>query len=341
MTKAAYASVLAAVLLAACGGGGGSGASTSAPTTNTAEKRATAGDVYTYARRDTTVGGVAASYLFSRQYQLVNDDGSTIDVETFSNAFSSTVTSVSAKGGVTAWTLKNDPTVKCTYAPENLGVSPPYQVGKAWDNSWTKTCGSTVSSGRNRGSIVSQEAVTVPAGTFTAFKEVYVVTEQQTTPASEQVTTTNVTCWRDVDLKQYLKCEFAMSYSVPGAVAADAIAGTTYELDSFIVATSAKSIVSPARFAGTWSSRYYGGAIGMCAGLTISATGAIAGSCEAQFGETFAVSGTVDAQGNVSFGANPAGTRPAFTGRFRLISEIDGTWNAGPGNAGGWAMYHH
>lgn len=340
MTKAAYASFLVALLLAACGGGGkGSGSSSTAPTTNTTEKRATTNDVYTYARRDTTVGGASASYLFSRQYQVVNDDGSTIDVETFSNAFQSTVTSVSASGGVTGWTLKNDSTVRCVYSPENLGVAPPYQTGKTWDNSWTKTCGTTVTRGRNRGSIVSQESVTVPAGTFTAFKEVSVVTEQQTTPASDQVTTSNITCWRDVNLKQYVKCEFTMGYAIPGA--AESLASSTYELDSFIAATSTRSIVSPARFAGTWSARYFGSAIGMCVGLTISATGAISGTCEAQFGETYPVSGTVDAQGNINFGASPAGTRPVFTGRFRTISEVEGTWSAGASDTGAWAIYHH
>lgn len=339
VTKAAYASLAAALVLAACGGGGGGSGSSTTPATTTVEKRASTGDVYTYARRDTTIGGATSSYLFNRQYQVVNDDGSTIDVETFSNTFLSMVTSVSANGGVTGWTLKNDSTVRCVYSPENLGATLPYQTGKTWDSNWTKTCGTTVTRGRNRGSIVSQESVTVPAGTFTAFKEVYVVTEQQTAPASEQVMTSNITCWRDVTLKQYVKCEYAMSYAQPGA--ADALAGTVVELDSYTAAASAKSIVSPARFAGAWSSRYYGGAIGMCVGLTISATGAISGTCEAQLGETYPVSGSVDAQGNISFGPASGSAHPMFIGRFRTISEIEGTWSIAPNNTGAWAMYHH
>lgn len=342
VTKAAYASVLAVLVLSACGGGGkGSTSGTAASVTAPVVKRATVGDVYTYSRRDTTVGGTTSSYLFSREYQVVSDDGSTIDVETFSNTIAATVTSVSANGGVTAWTLKNDPTVKCTFSPENLGATPPYQTGKSWDNSWTKTCGATVSRGRNTGSIVSQESVTVPAGTFNAFKEVYVVTEQQTSPASEQVTTSNITCWRDVDLKQYVKCEFAMSYAQPGAVSPESIASTVYELNSFIASGVAKSIVSTARFAGTWSGRFFGSAIGMCAGLTISPSGAISGTCEERVSEPYPVSGSVDAQGNVTFGQNPAGTQPVFSGRFRTISEIEGTWSAGANSTGGWAMYHH
>lgn len=340
MTKAAYASLLAAVFLAACGGGGKGGGSTTPATTAPVVKRATAGDVYTYSRRDTTVGGAASSYLFSREYQVVNDDGSTIDVETYANAFAATVTSVSPNGGITATTLKNNPESKCTYSPESVGATPPYQVAKSWDKSWTQTCGTVTTRGQNKGAIVSQEAVTVPAGTFQAFKEAYVVTTQQTSPASEQVTTTNITCWRDVNLKQYVKCEFANSYANAAAAGPDAIAGTVYELQSFIAASAAGSAPSPARYAGTWVARYFGSEIGMCANLVILPSGAASGTCETQANGSFNITGNVDAAGNVTLAQSPAGARPVFTGRFRTISEIEGTWSASPNMSGGWAMYH-
>lgn len=345
VTKAACASLLAAILLAACGGGNSSSSGATAPTTGTVAKRVSVGDVYTYSRRDTTVGGATSTYLFSREYQVVNDDGSSIDVETFSDAFAATVTSVSANGGVTASTLKNDAAARCTYSPENIGAASPYQVGKAWDNSWTQTCGSTVTRGTNKGSIVAMESVTVPAGTFNAFKEVYVITTQQTTPASDQVTTSNITCWRDADLKQYVKCDFALSYSVPAAAGADAVASTSYELHSYLANAGSKGAASAARFAGLWNARFYGSEIGQCVNLTISPAGAISGNCEGRvsgpYAGSFAVTGSVDAQGNISFGPSPTGDRPTFTGRFRTISDIDGTWSANPNLAGGWAAYHN
>lgn len=345
--KAAYAGLLAVFILAGCGGGGkSSSSSTTAPTTAPVVKRATTGDVYTYLRKDTTVGGNATSYLFSRQYQVVNDDGSTIDVETFSNGLVAMVTSVSANGGITASVQKNDPATQCKFSPESIGATPPYQAGKSWDNSWTQTCGTRVSRETNKGSIVGVESVTVPAGTFNAYKEVSVITSQVTNPASEQITTNNVTCWRDVDLKQYVKCEFAASYSVPGAVSSESIATATYELQSFIASGSTKSNPSPARFAGTWAGRFYGDQLGECASLTISSAGEITGLCEDRTNGPdaivpFPVTGTVDAQGNITFGNSAAGTQHTFSGKLRLITETDGTWTASPNKTGVWAIYHH
>ncbi|CAN5265177.1 hypothetical protein BH11PSE11_BH11PSE11_38780 [soil metagenome] len=122
-----------------------------------------------------------------------------------------------------------------------------------------------------------------------------------------------------------------MNYSVNGANVSKAIT-----VQQFYTAP----VVSP--YAGGWSGSYSGNDQGTCS-MTISNSGSMSGSCHGNQAGTFAITGTVDAQGNLTFylgsGSNISTT---FTGKFATTTRVNGTWaNPSVGYSGTWFMNHN
>lgn len=93
------------------------------------------------------------------------------NTETYSpDNFSGATFNISATGSTTNSIPLGSSTPNCTYSGENGGSAAPFPVGQTWDNSYTRTCNGTTLALTNKGSIVSTESVTVPAGTFNAYK---------------------------------------------------------------------------------------------------------------------------------------------------------------------------
>lgn len=90
-------------------------------------------------------------------------------------------------------------------------------------------------------------------------------------------------------------------------------------------------------YAGSWSGAYSGSDSGTC-DMTITSSGAMSGACVGKLAGYFTMTGSVDAQGNVSFqlgaGSLVSGT---FSGQFVSATRFNGTWLIpGYGLSGTW-----
>ena len=84
----------------------------------------------------------------------------------------------------------------CTLTPHGAGPGYPAAVGESWSSSWNVSCGnSTPIHYTQTGTIVDTESITVPAGTFTAFK--LQSTISWTNAEGTTYTDSRIT-WRDV-----------------------------------------------------------------------------------------------------------------------------------------------
>jgi hypothetical protein len=91
---------------------------------------------------------------------------------------------------------------------------------------------------------------------------------------------------------------------------------------------------SVADFAGTWSATYSGGDTGSCPSLTITSAGNLSGNCASTpAGQAFSVSGTITADGHVTFASTSNGA--TFTGQFGAGSG-SGTWKDSGTLSGTW-----
>lgn len=361
MIKAVLAGVLTGVVLLGCGGGGGgdgvaAGTSSSTDTSSTGSTSSntqasggtvssipvTKGDSYTYRRTDTTIStSSTTTYDLTREFTAVNGDGSLTYNETFSNgSFDGSSFNVSADGSIASTGSIGSSAATCTYSGVNASSVAPYAVGQSWNNAWTRTCGTSVWTGTNKGSIVGQEQVTVPAGTFNAYKEVYTAATQQTSPASPTIYITSYTCWRDVILGQRVKCEWTSASTTAGSTTQTPVSSTVYELTNYIAQASTTSVLSASRFAGGWTGSFSGTDSGTCSSLSISTSGAISGTCVGNQSGTFSVSGTVDSQGAASFSSGTTSNGAHFTGQFTSSVAASGTWSAGTGWTGNWTIRH-
>ncbi|HJV82980.1 hypothetical protein [Noviherbaspirillum sp.] len=365
MIKAVLAGILTGVVLLGCGGGGGgdgvatgtssssisstdtsstgsTSSNTQASTGTVSSIPVTKGDSYTYRRTDTTMAtSSATTFDWTREFTAVNSDGSLAYSDTFSNgSFAGSSANISADGSISSTSSISSSTATCTYAGVNASSVAPFAVGQSWNNAWTKTCGTAVVAGANKGSIVGQETVTVPAGTFNAYKEVYTVTTQQTSPSSPTITITSYTCWRDAILGQRVKCEWTMATTTAGSTAQTPVSSTVFELTNYIAQASTTSVLSASRFAGTWTGSFSGTDSGTCSNLSISTSGVISGTCVGNQSGTFSVSGTVDSQGAASFSSGTTSNGAHFTGQFASSTAASGTWSAGTGWTGNWTISH-
>lgn len=336
MIRATLACVLTASIVSGCGGGSGDGATSTAASTETvAGVSVTQGDSYTYLQTTgaATPGATQTSTYMTRQYQTINSDGSRSYTETYSTPTNGMSTNLSATGARTSISSIGYSQPYCTYSGENAGSVPPFSVGKTWDNSWTRTCNTDTGTGTNKGSIVGIESVTVPAGTFSAYKEVYTTTFQQTLSSMSQNSVNNFTCWRDVVLKQRVKCEWTTTNS-------SLTSGFTgrYELTSYIASGSSSSMPLTTRFAGSWVGSFGGTDSGTCT-IVLGQDGTVTGTCSIGQSETFSILGTVNSSGNVQFSAATNGTVISFSGQATSTVAANGTWSYGQSN-GTWSARH-
>ena len=102
-------------------------------------------------------------------------------------------------------------TVTCTFTPHGAGPDWPVQVGGTWQATYAFACdaGTPVTYGQT-GTVVDVEAVTVPAGTFTALKLQSTVTW---TDANGTMRTQTITNWRDIATSYSVKEEIAIAVS--------------------------------------------------------------------------------------------------------------------------------
>jgi hypothetical protein len=346
--KAIMSGFFAVFLVAGCGGGGGDNGGSS--TTNGTSKTAITsqkGDTYTYKRNIKQPGDLEPSivYYLTHEYQTINGDGSLVFTESLAYYVDTKtiITNVSATGGITQISVKDVPGSTCTNSPENIGSIAPYTVGKTWDSNWTRTCGPTIYKESNKGSIVGQEVVTVPAGTFTTVKEVFTTTTEQTSPVSTTriVSTRNFVCWRDVRSGMFVRCERTLTYvyptGTPGSWSANSLVD---ELIGYNAAGSATNVPTVARFGGYGAVAFSGSDSGTCTSIYITDAGKITGTCTGSSAGSFSITGSVDAQGNTTFSSTGAS---GFTGTGQFTSTLNasGTWKSGTSASGTWTLTHH
>ena len=339
---------MGAALLGACGGGGSTTAATAdSSATVTAPKtyayvKPTQGDTITYTQVNTPSGLASSTFTVSGYWKAVNADGSSVYTNTISatNYVGNTTTYDTTDAEVSYANLNNGGNV-CTYAPGIRGATPPYSVGQTWSNTSVETCLSnsvtTIYDVTNAGSITALEAVTEGSASFNALKAVYTVTAKNRTSGATNKTDT--TCWRDTVLGQNVKCSIAYSTIASGSTTAVATATSTLDLVRYNAAGIAGSVADPAVYAGGWTVSFAGSYSGSCTAVTVLLSGAVSGSCTNNLGATFAISGTVSAQGSSSFTQGTAAGNATFTGQLTPVSG-SGIWGTSTGAAGTWTITH-
>ena len=210
MHRPLLAAILAPVLLAACGGGGGGSGQDNGPGSAPAgasyqfrTPKAGAHLVYSASLADNLNNTLNRSV--TDDVTAVNADGSfTVHEEDPShNAIISGVTDqtlyptdfqYNAAGQATAWTVAGRAgSVQCTVSGAS-GAPGALAIGGSWSTSFTETCGSGPGAVFTQsGTLAGIESVTVPAGTFTAYK--FVSTTTRTLNGVTRVEST--TRWRD------------------------------------------------------------------------------------------------------------------------------------------------
>jgi hypothetical protein len=337
--------VLSLLVLSACGGGGGeqqSAPGSGGPTAYPAISP-TSGDyfVYTDTRVQTIPAGTpTAQETVTRYFKLVNPDGSSTRSDSFSSFFASTTQTFDSSGALVTYASGN---LLCSYGPA-FRSGPPLSavVGGAYGSSTSQTCaqqpgGAPATTAISlSGQALAVEQVTIPLGTFSAFKYA------QTTQASDAGgnTTTNETCWISTATGQPLQCTTTFSTVQPGQSAVVASGSTTSVLDAYSFGgTTAGAIVK--RFSGFWNIQLAGGATGKCDNLFVDVGGGISGSCAfltspGVFAPAFSVSGAVSAAGAATL---TSATGASLSGTFNTPVSATGTWTNG-GTSGAWTATH-
>lgn len=207
MHRTLFATLLAPLLLAACGGGGqGSSTQAAAPSVPPYQfKTPKAGGHLVYAASLVDNLGNTVNRSVTEDVTAVNADGSftvheedpshdTIMSGTTNQTLYPTDFQYNAAGQPTGWTIAAaSGTVHCSV---NGAVGAPATLasGGGWNSSYVETCGSGPGTAYTEsGTLAGIEGVTVPAGTFQAYK--FVVTTSRTLNGISRTETT--TRWRD------------------------------------------------------------------------------------------------------------------------------------------------
>lgn len=341
---------VAGLILSACGGGGGgTGGTTTSPQPTPgvfSRKASTVGDFLTQKAVSVTKFNDAnpqtLNYYFT---EFVTEQNS---------SFSKT-TSTDSLPGSTSTSSTFDENGKQTILSFNDGCSnnylPAYErflpasvrLDTTWDANITRnySCINSNDKGTDqlalKGKVLGQETVTVAAGTFSTIK--YSSTLTRTRPTSTLVT--ERTCWADPDSGINVKCTTVTTSTVPATPENGYVTTTTTELASFSHAATQRKKLSVERFAGDWAGVYKGDDHGYCT-FTVDLTGSLQGSCQSNgFGGTFALRGTIDANGNLSFILSSDGvSTPSFKGTLDSPGYMAGTWLLSGGGGGTWFMQH-
>lgn len=204
-----FAGLFVSTLCAGCGGGG-SGISASAPPPAAAAytfAHPTAGAHLVYG--DTLIDNLSNTInrTLATDVTALNADGSFATREqdpsgshvvsgTVDHTFYPTDNTVNAAGQRVAWSVTGAAgnTVSCSVTAGHAGAPSPLTVGQSWSASYTEVCGAGAGIDYTQsGTLMGVETLTVPAGTFSAFK--FLSTTAWT--VNGRTTTATVTRWRD------------------------------------------------------------------------------------------------------------------------------------------------
>ncbi|WLI89532.1 hypothetical protein Q4S45_23055 [Massilia sp. R2A-15] len=233
MTRSGLAApLLLATALSACGGGGGGGGGGAAPATVTVAAASyayvapQAGAQLAYAdtlvdnlnstinrnlSSSVTAVGAGGGYTASE----VDPSHDRIVSGAVDHTFYPTVYNYDAMGRATSWNVTGAAgvPVQCQVTgAQPAGAPSPLTAGQTWNASYVETCGAGAGIAYSQtGSFVGIETVTVPAGTFNAYKFVSTTTWS----ANGRTTTEAVTRWRDTAASgsRIVKSVAAFSYS--------------------------------------------------------------------------------------------------------------------------------
>jgi hypothetical protein len=121
--------------------------------------------------------------------------------------------------------LTDSSQITCFYSPHASGAPSPLTVGQSWTFSWTQTCPLTSSDATQNGNFVGVESITVPAGTFTAYKFQSITTR----PTGS----TSTTIWRNASDTDTRTLKIVHNYTYTGIAPTDALASDTWSLQSY------------------------------------------------------------------------------------------------------------
>jgi hypothetical protein len=244
-TRAGFAATLLALtLIAGCGGGGGGGESAAGGQAATYTfVRPKLGTRLVYGEQLVDNRNNTVNRTIVENVTAVNADGSFAVHEedpSHNQFFSGTVDQTAyptdyqynASGQPLSWVVNrgNGVTVSCVISGGLSGAPSTLASGQGWTTSYTQTCGSGTGTAFNQtGTLVGLETVTVPAGTFSAFK----FTTTVTMTANGTTRTETVTRWRDASGadSHVLKSTSVFSYSGT-APASGALVSESRELQS-------------------------------------------------------------------------------------------------------------
>ncbi len=232
-----FISIVATLCLAACGGGSATVATTNNGNTVYSFVTPTVGarSVYTVTDVDNLNNTLNRSLIVTvltvntdgtYTASQVDPSGNSLVTGSVDHTFYPTTARFTSAGQEVSWTEThpNGSVVNCSASPYQGGAPSPLQGGQTWSVSYTETCGAGTSPTYNQnGSYQGTESVTVPAGTFTAFKLGSTVTW---TSGATSVTET-VTRWRNADradsqiLKQTLNFQYSGTAPVPGTLTSE------------------------------------------------------------------------------------------------------------------------
>lgn len=247
MTRSNLAAALfIATALSACGGGGGNDTANVAVATITYTYVAPqAGAQLVYAdtlvdnlnntiNRSLAVGVTAVSAGAGYTATEADPSNNRVASGAVDHTFYPTSYTYDAAGRATGWTVTgaSGTPVQCQVTgAQPAGAPSPLTAGQAWNATYTEVCGG--GSGltyTQAGTFVGIESVTVPAGTFSAYKFV----STTTWTANGRTTTESVTRWRDAAAtgSRILKSLATFTYS-GAAPPQGALVSETQSLQSF------------------------------------------------------------------------------------------------------------
>ena len=325
-------------LLAACGGGGDDAGSTgtpvAAPITRT---EAQVGDYFIYAttRAFTVPAGVPPDvYDAITTYLSIAADGTNQRVSTYSNSIPAQQNTFDVNAAVVSQDAFIGGAVICSNAPAYQAAPPyPRTVGQTWSSTSERTCGTATTTTTQTGEIVAREQIVLPAGTFDSYRaERTAVIVSATSTASQRLT-----CWYSVERGVLLRCDYTNTTTPAGSTTPTLVASVTEVLTGLGgPARVAQGNVLP-RFRGRWNVQYGGGASGSCSSLLVTASGAISGNCTPTGGATFAITGSVTADGAVAITLPSGGV---LSGTLNTPYSGSGTWTDS-GLSGTWTAAHN
>ena len=229
--------VAATLMLSACGGGGAGGAggagggggnSQAATYTFVPPKQ---GQTQSYVYNITDIANATASYNYTETITQVNADGSSLaswvplqsSYSLGSNTtgyLTSETDTYDASGDITVYAPNDGSNTDCTYIYAAGGRPSQLAQGQSWNDSYTYQCGANSQVQTVTGTFVGIESITVPAGTFNAYKfqysGSYPIANQTGANTSANYT---MTLWLDTDPAGSRRLRMTTQYTYTGFTA--------------------------------------------------------------------------------------------------------------------------